>query len=158
MTILAIDPGPVESAWVRYDGRTNSVLLARKEANALVLQQWWSVADVVVIEQVRSYGMPVGAEVFDTVHWSGRFHQAALGDYGCANPAVVLVPRKDVKLHLCQSPRANDATIRQALIDKFGGKDKAIGRKSSPGPLYGLKADCWQALALGVTWWETRRG
>lgn len=158
MTILAIDPGPGESAWVRYDARANRVLLASKQPNPSVLGQWWSLADVVVIEQVRSYGMPVGAEVFDTVHWSGRFHQAALGEYGAADPSVVLMPRKDVKLHLCQSLRANDATIRQALIDKFGGKDKAIGRKSSPGPLYGLKADCWQALALGVTWWETRRG
>lgn len=69
---------------------------------------------------------------------------------------VVLLPRKDVKLHLCQSPRANDATIRQALIDKFGGKDAAIGNSKAKGPLYGITRDVWQALALAVTWWETR--
>lgn len=151
MTILAIDPGPVQSAWVCWDG--DRVVDWCKEPNdmvLLVIQE--HIHDHVAIEQVRSYGMPVGAETFDTVHWSGRFHQCAeQNDIG-----VSLVPRKDVKLHLCQSPRANDATIRQALIDKFGGKAAAIGKRASPGPLYGLKADCWQALALGVTWWETR--
>jgi hypothetical protein len=33
--------------------------------------------DVVVIEKIESYGMAVGAEVFDTVWWAGRFAEAA---------------------------------------------------------------------------------
>ena len=33
----------------------------------------------------------------------------------------------------------------------FLGKDKAIGSKREPGPLYGFKADLWSALALAVT-------
>lgn len=152
MTILAIDPGPVESAWVFWNG--TSVSRWEKEPNTEVWRRFNSIGrgDAVVIEQVRSYGMPIGAEVLDTVHWSGRLHEQAAQ----RNLPVYLLPRKDVKLHLCHSPRANDATIRQALIDKFGGKEKAIGKKAAPGPLYGLKADCWQALALAVTWWETR--
>lgn len=152
MTVLAIDPGPVESAWVRFDGTVRRFL---KEHNEDVWRRFNELdrGDVVVIEQIASYGMPVGAEVFATAHWSGRFHERAMLRGGVR---VELLPRKDVKLHLCQSPRANDATIRQALIDKFGGKDVAIGKKAAPGPLHGLKADCWQALALGVTWWETR--
>ena len=49
-----------------------------------------------------------------------------------------------------------DANIRQALIDRYGpGKDRAIGRKLSPGPLYGLSGDCWSALAVAVTTTET---
>ena len=35
--------------------------------------------DVVVIEKIESYGMAVGAEVFDTVLWAGRFAEAATG-------------------------------------------------------------------------------
>lgn len=146
--IWAIDPGPTESAWVMFDGTRPYDF--DKEPNDELLMRLHDIADpkVVVIEQVRSYGMPVGAEVFDTVHWSGRFHEAAAQ----RGWEVWLLPRKDVKLHVCGSPRANDATIRQALIDRFGGKDKAIGKKANPGPLHGAKADVWQAAALGLTW------
>jgi hypothetical protein len=77
--------------------------------------------------------------------WVGRFIEMSVAD-------AALMPRKDVKLHLCGQTRAKDSNIRAALIDRFGGKEKAIGKKASPGPLYGLKADAWQALALAVTW------
>ena len=98
--------------------------------------------DVVVIEQVRSYGMAVGAEVFDTVHWSGRFHEAALP------LPVVLLPRQAVKLALCHDSRAKDANIRAALIDRYGGP--AAIRKG--GALFGVHGDVWAALAVAVTY------
>jgi hypothetical protein len=101
--------------------------------------------DVVVVEQIESYGMAVGREVFETVHWSGRFTEAA-------HPLeVVQLPRREVKLALCHDSRAKDANIRAALIDRFGGPS-AIGRKASPGPLYGISRDVWSALAIAVTY------
>lgn len=159
MTVLAIDPGSEQSAWVLWDG---TLLNHAKEANADVLQrfcEWIWTADGsiiygpmhIAIEWVASYGMPVGAEVFDTARWVGRFEQAAPG---CGDD-VTLVVRRDVKLHLCGNARAKDSNIRQALIDRFGGKEKAIGRKAAPGPLYGLRADEWSALALAITFMET---
>lgn len=39
-----------------------------------------------------------------------------------------------------------------ALIDRFGGKDAAIGRKATPGPLYGITKDLWSALAIAITY------
>lgn len=149
MTVLAIDPGPVQSAYVLWDGEE---LREHAKIHNIGMRNVFNepAIDVVVIEQIASYGMPVGAEVFATSHWAGRFEECA--ERMC-RPAH-LVPRKDVKLHLCHSPRANDATIRQALIDRFGGKDKAIGKKATPGPLYGLKADTWAAFALAVTWFD----
>jgi hypothetical protein len=101
--------------------------------------------DVVVIEKVESYGMAVGAEVFDTVLWAGRFAEAA------HRVPVVLLPRRAVKLALCGDSRAKDANIRRALIDRFGGQ-AAIGRKASPGPLHGISRDVWAALAIAVTY------
>ena len=89
--------------------------------------------------------MPVGREVFDTVFWSGRFAQA----WGAS---FALLPRREVKLHLCHSAKATDATIRQALLDQFGGKERAIGTKKTPGPLYGIHKDLWSCLALAVTY------
>lgn len=153
--VLAIDPGSVESAWVVYNGRVPTSAGKWDNRQLLDVIDGGLSKDIatVVVEMVASYGMPVGAEVFETVWWSGRFHEAVIrhGHEGAR------LPRKDVKLAICNHPRANDATIRQALIDRFGGKDKAIGKKAAPGPLYGLKADCWQALALAVTWWDTKR-
>jgi hypothetical protein len=148
MTVLAIDPGSEQSAWVLWDGERvrrhgitdNCEMLSDVLMDALVS------GSRVLIEQIASYGMPVGAEVFDTVFWSGRFaERVGLFD---------LIPRRVVKLHLCGSMKAKDSNIRQALIDRFGGKEKAIGKKATQGPLYGLKADEWAALALAVTWFD----
>lgn len=103
-----------------------------------------------IIEEIASYGMPVGREVFQTVRWSGRFEEA----YGKAR----YIPRLNVKMHICKSPKANDSTIRQALIDRFGpGREKAIGTKKNPGPLYGISGDQWAALALALTALETKQ-
>jgi hypothetical protein len=149
--ILAVDPGTTESAWVYLVGGIplshgkwpNEDVLSKLKASPLG-------DELLAVEAVASYGMPVGAEVFETVFWSGRFVQAYDGPH-------VRVYRREVKLHLCASVRANDATIRQAILDRFGGKDKAIGKKATPGPLYGIKADEWAALAVGLTVWDRER-
>lgn len=142
--ILAVDPGTTLSAWVYLVGGIpishgkwpNEDVLAKLKSSPLA-------DEILAIEAVASYGMPVGAEVFRTVWWSGRFVQAYDGPH-------VEVYRREVKLHHCASPKANDATIRQAILDRFGGKDAAIGRKAAPGPLYGIKADEWSALAIAL--------
>lgn len=146
MIVMAIDPGPVESAWLTYDGARPIVMGI--SSNKFVLDEVWKWDNPLVIEKVESYGMPVGEEVFETVYWTGRFAEAF-----APLPAFRL-PRRKVKLHLCGSMRATDATIRQALIDRFGGSS-AKGTKAKPGPLYGVARDLWSALALAVTFYET---
>ena len=150
--ILAIDPGPTESAYVFYDGvrptefakLSNEEMLYRCGLN-------WDTEIVLVVEQVAAMGMSVGAEVFETVFWSGRFVQRWTGPWE-------RVKRHEVKMALCQNMRAKDANIRQALIDRFGpGKERAIGTKKAPGPLYGISGDRWSALAVAVTWLDRER-
>lgn len=80
----------------------------------LVLQL--EVYDLVVIERLASYGMPVGRNVFETCEWVGRFTQAA-------QKPVDYIYRQDEKLHLCHDSRAKDANIRRALIDRFATHD-----------------------------------
>ena len=98
---------------------------------------------------VASYGMPVGREVFETCVWIGRFAEILARTTG-REPRLVC--RRDVKLHHCHSPRANDATIRQALVDRFayGQPNHGKGTKKQPGWFYGFHADIWQAYALAV--------
>jgi hypothetical protein len=154
LPILAIDPGPTESAYVLWDGER--VLRSGKEPNADVLAALMAgeshVANTCVCERIRSYGMAVGAEVFETCEWVGRFWQGWTAD--SARREWQFITRQDVKLHLCNSVRAKDTNVRQSLIDCFGGKDKAIGKKANPGPLYGISGDVWAALGVAVTYWD----
>jgi len=144
-SVLAIDLGTTRSAWCEFDGsRPQAFGISANEVLVRALRTG-RLPDAVVIEKVESYGMAVGAEVFDTVWWAGRFAEAA------HRVPVVMLPRRAVKLALCGDSRAKDANIRQALIDRFGGP-AAIGRKASPGPLYGIARDVWSALAIAVTY------
>lgn len=156
--VLAVDPGCTQSALVWYDGvrPRDGVIVLNNDARRRIALDAITVANgaTLCVEQVENYGMPVGRDVFETVWWSGRFAEAWERGMLFADR----MPRREVKLHLCGTSRAKDANIRQALLDKFGGsKTEAIGVKSKPGPLYGIRADLWAALAVAVTWWETRR-
>lgn len=151
--IYALDPGYEESAIVVLDGDriVNAVKLQNPAALVRLSREVPRDGDVLVIEFIESFGMAVGKTVFDTCFWAGRFAQAWTGTWE-------RLPRSSVKLTICHSRRANDAEIRQALIDRYGPtKELAIGTKGVPGPLYGIKADLWQALALGLAYQEIRK-
>jgi len=157
--ILAIDPGTEQSAWCFFEtiGTKDHPIHFYQEANKEILDRLRqgknsvrSVPDLVVIEMIKSYGNVMGDSVLQTCVWIGRFIQAWQGPYE-------LIPRKRIVTQLCMNPRANDTNVRQALIDRWGGKDKAIGNKAKPGPLYGMKNDMWSALAVAVAWTELDR-
>lgn len=149
-TILAIDPGPELSAYALIDADNCHPLKVGKISNDQLRDDllWGRLeSDRVGIEMVASYGMPVGVEVFETVVWIGRYLELLQGT--CP---VQRVFRREVKLHLCESPRANDATITQALVDRFapGAPNRGKGTKAAPGWFYGFAADMWQAYALAA--------
>lgn len=148
MVIVAIDPGPEQSAILTLrNGMPEDAHILPNWQIASDLETTMPHFDALAVEMIASYGMAVGKDVFETCVWIGRFLEAWGNDVTSHR-----VYRKDVKLHLCQSPRAKDANIRQALIDRFGpGKDKAIGKKAEPGPLYGFKSHMWAALAVACT-------
>ncbi|MEN7526999.1 hypothetical protein [Cupriavidus sp. DL-D2] len=145
MRILAIDPGTTESGWcVLAEG---AAIASGVLPNAALLSYVTGVSltrtdTTLAIEMIASYGMAVGREVFETVWWIGRFTQA-----WHSPEAVMRVYRQDVKLHLCKTPRAKDANVRQALIDLIGPQ----GTKKQPGPTYGVKSHAWAALGVAVT-------
>ena len=151
--ILAIDPGSEQSGWVLLD--EGDPVAHGKMANEEMATWLWNgedPADVVVVEWTAPRGMPASAQLFETLWWAGRFHEAA---QGVATDTVERLERATVKRHLCGTTAAKDSNVRAALIDRYGGaggKETAIGRKASPGPLYGIHADAWAALAVAVTW------
>lgn len=159
MKVLAIDPGNEESAYVlSIDGiRFEFGKILNAEMLTLMRVGFnLGAAHHLAIEMIASYGMPVGREVFETCVWIGRYIEAFDSPRPFnPHPTFTFVYRRDVKLHLCGQPRAKDGNIRAALIDKFGGKEKAIGNKKAPGPLYGMSADVWAALGVYITYTET---
>lgn len=166
-TILAIDPGPAESAFVllagdrlREFGKVRSVELLER------LPGLRRRADHLAVEMVACFGMPVGRDVFETACFIGRFIQAWAGPYnkvlrkgrwGPDAETIGAAGRFDgVCMNICRNNRAKDGNVRQAIIDRYpatgGGKVPQVGTKAKPGPLYGVSKDVWAALAVGLTW------
>lgn len=162
-TLLAIDPGNEFSAFVIYDGERP--LVFNKYPNATLLREIkvgvnFHGVSAFAIETMRPRGMPTSFEEMQTQFWAGRFweafYEATGGDkFGVAEMHQVF--RADVKHFHCGRAASKDGNVRQAIIDRFGGKEVAIGKKATPGPLYGVSADVWSALAIAVYFYETRR-
>ena len=150
MNILAIDPGSKQSGYVIWDMTALKALSMDHCPNEVIyrLIEKESIATIqaVAIERIRGYGIVAGDDTFDTCEWVGRF-QSIAEQRGIP---TVLIPRKDIKRHLCGNVTTNDKYIRQALIDRFGD----VGTKKAPGPLYGISGHLWSALAVGVTWMD----
>lgn len=161
--ILAIDPGNVESGVVVIREEDLKPVYAEKINNQELFEKIKfgdfensiSYEDInhVVIEKIASYGMAVGATVFDTCIWIGKF-EAATGIYFGVEAKYIY--RKDEKMNLCNSMKAKDSNITQALIDRFAPNtpNKGKGTKLNPGWFHGFKSDIWQAYAVGVTYYD----
>ena len=149
MKILAIDPGNVESAYCVIEDETYKPVEFGKINNEDLIIKLDTILEkydiyAVAIEMIASYGMPVGASVFDTCVWIGRFYERCITNVG----SIEYIYRKEEKMNLCNSMKAKDSNIRQALIDRFGD----VGTKKAQGFFYGFKKDIWAAFAVGVTY------
>lgn len=148
LTILALDPGTDQTGWAFTDGE--DVFASGVNPNADIFGVMRRTApQILAIEMIASYGMPVGREVFETCVWIGRYVQA-----WHSPEDVQLVYRKDVKLHLCGTNKAKDGNVRQAILDLFprtgGGATPQIGTKAKPGPLFGVSTHAWPALGVAL--------
>lgn len=145
--IIAIDPGTTKTGYVVMEGL--HIVGFGIENNHDMLDGLRGFKDhTLVYEMIAAMGMPVGAEVFETCVWIGRFIER----FGRVTSPVF---RRDVKHHLCNSAKAKDSNIRQAILDKYpatgGGKTPQIGTKKQPGPLFGVTSHIWSAIGVGLT-------
>ncbi len=151
MIVLGLDPGTEQSAVVAYDGTRVVSHAIMSNAGMLAALIAWDdgVRTVLATEYMESsLGMAVGKETCRTIFWNGRFVQA------WQPRRYAEVTRSKVKNHICGQTRVTDANIRAALLDRFGGALAAIGKKKTPGPLYGVKSHEWAALACAVTYYD----
>lgn len=150
--LLAIDPGSKRSAFVELDADRRPLDFGIVDNLELVeLLSGRPTGPRLVVEWMQARGMPTSNDELETCYWVGRFVQAL-------QPAPVhRLTRLRVKVAICGSAKANDSNIRAALIDRFGGKDAAIGLKRTPGPLYGFAGDAWAALAVAIAYADGAR-
>lgn len=199
MRVLAIDPGPTTSGAVlctfplRIHYADPSVP-TRHLADFLTYDNcrrpWAGLdngrlegGDVVLLEKIVHYGGKIhaGADTFETCYESGIIARSA----ELSGVSVYRIDRREIKLHLCGNPRAKDPEIRTAIVDRYGGGEKAIGGircrickgkgsrgreramcqpcagsgwQAPRGPLYDISSHAWSALALAVTWWDLNAG
>ena len=166
--ILALDPGSSETGWVLMED-DGAVLAHGKDANQQLLE-WYrctlvnddealEAGDLVVLEFMSPRGMATSEHEFDALWWAGRLTEA-LDETGLVR--IERVSREEVKFVLlrARNVKGADAAIRTVLIDRYaagGGKGSAVGTKAQPGPLYGIKADEWAALAVACAWRDDAR-
>lgn len=148
--ILSIDPGNILSAYVVLDEDLRPIEFGKIDnyelkENLLDIINRYRIKKV-AIECIASYGMAVGQTVFDTCIWIGRLTEKVVSHIDIDE--VTYIYRKEEKINLCGSMKAKDGNIRQALIDRFGEK----GTIKNKGWFFGVSADCWQAIAVGVTY------
>jgi len=164
--LLSIDPGAEQSGFVVYLprcdelGRVEHILESGVASNDELLARCWrpkEPGDHLAIEMPSAAGM-AGKSLFETCYWVGRFVEAFGPD------SSTRVRRHHVRMHLLHSATGKDSLIRAALIERWGGKDAAIGgkgrgkAKTPCGPLHGIASHAWSALAVAVTWADTQGG
>lgn len=156
--ILGIDPANEYSAFVVVENDLSAVVDKGKIPNKELqdkISNWKAEnypIDYVAIEGIQSFGMPVGQTTFETCYFIGRL----LEQFEGFDIEPTLIYRSEEKMLLCNSMRAKDSNIRQALVDRFA-KDtpnKGKGTKKDPGYFYGFKSDIYAALAVACVFYE----
>lgn len=178
MMVLGIDPGSVHSGVVLYDEDRAKVISSGDVdndtlLNVLRLGFWGSfvLTDCdLAIEDIEGMGQMVGRDVFETCVWIGRFIEA--WEHGYEQKKAHRISRGDEKVVLCgrktvlnpktgKRMNVSDSMIRAAIIDRFpstgGGKIPQIGIVKNKGPLFGVSGHAWSALAVVLTYLETRK-
>lgn len=140
--ICGIDVGSENSGICFWDTKRQKIVSSNdKQPNDILTAHS---ANYIVIEDVVSYGMPVGKSTFDTCKAIGMFKERF--DQIHDGKPVYLVTKPEIQLHFCNTSRAKDANIKRVLLDRFGEK----GTKKNQGTLYPLKNHSWDAFALCI--------
>ncbi len=157
-TILAVDPGTLESAYVMVDEETLRPLEIGKVSNNHLLSvlcsseifDIWNIKHF-VIEMVAGMGQSVGQETFDTAFWIGRFWEAVRNIQDVPRTKIF---RRHEKTFIAKTQKCKDADIIRLLVNRFapGQLNNGKGTEKNPGWFYGFKADIWQAYAVAVTY------
>lgn len=155
---LVVDPGSEKSGYVLIDfrilGKKINILefgkVPNDEIRKIVDNKEY---DYFVIEGIQSYSSKFANTIIRTTLFVG----AMLERVSINNPPAIRkeFSPKTIRALVAKDAQANDSMVREAVISTFAGildisSDEMIGTKANPGPLYGVKADVWQALGGAI--------
>jgi hypothetical protein len=153
LKILAIDAGTIRSGFCFfdtdaldfYDGNYSPHGKIENVAFKTIL----SIADYdhLVMEDITPFSS-VGATTIETIKWLGRFESLSFRPH-------TYITRQQVKKHLIGKVNGmKDKHVREAVIKRMYPK---FSRKDQ-GPLKGVTADAWSAVALALTFADRVNG
>jgi Holliday junction resolvasome RuvABC endonuclease subunit len=142
-SVLGIDPGPDESAAVEV---REGIIVSHTNFKNEDIRSLIAMVNpaAIYIEGFQSYGTPLGGPSIKTMYAIGGFVLVCREE----KRKYQLVVRPEIKKHLCGTVAANDATVRTALLQRYG-KEKAKG----------ITSHLWAALAVasyGADWERIR--
>lgn len=131
-TWLCIDPGNMKSGWttcVEDKSAMGHIKILSKgidtnrEIREALSTHWgFHKNSLLLIECPRPQGMPVAAELMETLIEIGRILQMWRGPWS-------YVFRGEVKVTLCGTASSKDSHVVQAIKDRFGGESIAVAGK-----------------------------
>ena len=180
MRVLSLDPGTTRTGWcIIEDGAPTDWGWDENDLVRDLIQNPSDGWQELVIEDIGNYGTPMGRDTIETIKWMGRFDQAHFDHW---KEHTTFIMRPTIKTHLCGVASAKDGNVRQALIDRFGGDEVAVGGKrcvvcsgkgwkgrgrppctdcnatgyeTPKGVLYGISGHVWSSLAVACTFIDT---
>ena len=162
MRILGIDPGPYAHGAVIYDTDAGKVSWASKDASALDihLEILRHPIDYVLIERpaaMGTLGVGIIGHLLDTAWAAGELSESFRA---LEIPQQTMTRRQVLRsLGVMAGRGSADSRVRAACIldHQVPGGPSAIGKKSNPGPLYGVSSHAWQALGMVLAWIEENK-
>lgn len=162
MIVLGIDPGPETHGAVLYDSEARRVLWSSKAITSFDLLDYlvrkWAKPDAIVIERpaaMGALGVGIVGHMLDTA-WEAGALWGVLWQIFKGDPQRMT--RREVlrNLGVLSGKGSSDSRVRAACIadHETPGGPPAVGRKATPGPLYGVSSHAWQALGLVLAWLE----
>ena len=176
--LLAVDPGTRESGvlWYSSEGKILEPAVVPNEVVLDIMETPPAEAALnpcytIAVEAIACYGEAIGVETLETEllvgrlvqHWIGKTRVQVLRHRELATKRIktlvgdngrnaILVYRKEVCKHLCNTSNAKDSNVHQSIVDRYGpSMSKAKGNKRNPGPLYGIATHMWSALGVAIT-------
>ena len=160
-TILALDPGTVESGWVLWDLAEMRVIRSGVDDNDFVedrlcFQFGGAEWDACVIERPAPMGQVLGRDLLETIWTAARFTCAAEAIAAFGDVTIQHIERMEVKRQLLGRTTGNDtqvnAAVRAYVANHHHITEKEVkGTKKAPGPCFGIKSHAWAALAVCLT-------
>lgn len=154
MNVIGIDAGTTQTAICVFNG--DKFLHCSMFDNSNEMFELITLVDrynpkAVYIEDMVSYGMPVGRDVFMTVKFIAKMELTLWRE----SINHVLVERPHIKRHHCMNSNAKDANVTAALVDRFDPERRfgkfGKGTNANKGPFFGFSgSDMWSSAAIAV--------